>query len=103
MKLEDLNLEYDILQQKYGSQELDSIYNGGESINPNICFVFMNPTGRNITSSKSWLGLKALWIRTKNILDLFYALNLLDEWLYLKIKSIKGSDWTEQFANNING
>lgn len=26
MKLEDLNREYDKMQQKYGAQELDSIY-----------------------------------------------------------------------------
>ena len=59
MKLEDLNKEYDKLQLKYGDKNLDSIYNGGCSINPDICFVFMNPTGRNIASSKSWKGLKS--------------------------------------------
>ncbi|MDD6264269.1 MAG: hypothetical protein PUA97_04100 [bacterium] len=29
MKLKDLNKEYDKLQLKYGSKDLDSIYNGG--------------------------------------------------------------------------
>ena len=29
MQLEDLKVEYDILQSKYGAKELDSIYNGG--------------------------------------------------------------------------
>ena len=48
MKLEDLKSEYDKLQIKYGAKELTSIYNGGSTNNPNICFVFMNPTGRNI-------------------------------------------------------
>jgi len=46
MNLRDLNKEYDKLQIKYGAEELDSIYNGGCEINPNLCFVFMNPTGR---------------------------------------------------------
>ena len=41
MKLEDLRIEYDKLQQKYGAKELDSIYNGGCEENPDICFVFM--------------------------------------------------------------
>ena len=48
MILSDLNKEYDKLQKKYGDKRLDSIYNGGCISNPDICFVFMNPTGRNI-------------------------------------------------------
>ena len=47
MNLEELNIKYDKLQQKYGAKELNSIYNGGCKTNPDICFVFMNPTGRN--------------------------------------------------------
>ena len=99
MTLKDLEKEYDKLQKKYGAKELDSIYNGGCTDNPDICFVFMNPTGRNIASSKSWKGLKSPWIGTKNIWDLFYELDLLDKDIYNKIKSIKGSEWTEEFAN----
>ena len=52
----------------------------------------MNPTGRNIASSKDWKGIKSPWIGTKNIWDLFYALDLLDEKIYTKIKSIKGME-----------
>ncbi len=101
MNLEELKKDYDKLQLKFGSKELDSIYNGGCEENPEICFVFMNPTKRNIASSKSWNGLKAPWIGTKNIWGLFYKLGLLDEDIYNKIKSIKGSEWTEEFANEV--
>lgn len=101
MTLEDLNQKYDRLQKKYGAKELDSIYNGGCQNNPDICFVFMNPTGRNIASSKTWKGPKSPWIGTKNIWDLFYALNLLDESIYNKIKSIKSKEWTENFAEEV--
>ena len=101
MTLEDLKQEYDKLQTIYGDKKLDSIYNGGCDKNPNICFVFMNPTKRNIASAKSWKGLKSPWIGTKNIWDLFYKLDLLDEDIYVKIKSIKGPDWTEEFANEV--
>ena len=101
MNLNDLNKEYDKLQIKYGAKELDSIYNGGLENNPNICFGFMNPTGRNIASSKSWKGLKSPWIGTKNVWDLFYKVNLLDEKIYQKIKSIKGTEWTEDFAQKV--
>lgn len=101
MRLEDLKIEYDKLQLKYGDKELDSIYSGGCSNNPDICFVFMNPTSRNIASSKSWKGLKSPWIGTKNIWSLFFRLNLLDKALYERIRSIKGKEWTEDFASEV--
>lgn len=101
MKLEDLKPQYDKLQKKYGAKELDSIYNGGCTKNPDICFVFMNPTGRNIASSKEWKGRKSPWIGTKNIWDLFYKLDLMDEKIYKKIKEMKPSNWTEEFAEEV--
>lgn len=101
MKLEDLKVKYDELQKKYGAKELDSIYNGGCTDNPDICFVFMNPTGRNIASSKEWKGIKSPWIGTKTIWDLFYKLDLINEKIYNNIKLIKGSEWTEEFAEEV--
>ena len=97
--IKDLNKKYDKLQKVYGDPNLDSIYNGGCTNNPDICFVFMNPTGRNIASSKDWHGLKSPWIGTKNIWDLFYEVNLLDEFIYQEIKNKKPKDWNEEFAN----
>lgn len=101
MNLDSLKIEYDKLQKKYGAIELDSIYSGGCDKNPDICFVFMNPTKRNIASSKTWKGLKSPWIGTKNIWVLFYQLKLLDENVYKKIRKIKGKEWTENFANEV--
>lgn len=101
MELEDLKIKYDRLQKKYGAKELNSIYNGGCTTNPDICFVFMNPTGRNIASNKEWKGLKSPWIGTKNIWDLFVSLDLIDKEIYDKIKRIKGKDWTPKFAEEV--
>lgn len=101
MELKDLKVKYDKLQIKYGAKELDSIYNGGCDENPNICFVFMNPTGRNVASSKEWKGIKSPWIGTKNIWDLFYKVGLMDEEIYRLIKFIKPSEWTESFAKEV--
>ena len=61
----------------------------------------MNPTGRNIASSKTWHGLKSPWIGTKNIWDLFEAVNLIDEELYKTIKKMSASSWTEEFAEEV--
>ena len=99
--IEELNKKYDKLQLKYGSKELDSIYNGGCTNNPDICFVFMNPTLRNIASLKTWKGRKSPWIGTKNIWSLFYELGLLDDEIYKKIREIKGKEWTYEFADEV--
>ena len=99
MKLEDLNNEYDRLQLEYGAKELKSIYNGGYMENPDICFVFMNPTGRNIASNPNWKGRRSPWIGTKNIWKLFYKIGLLDEKIYENIIAKKPQEWNEEFAD----
>ena len=99
MKLVDLKREYGKLQNIYGAKELDSIYNGGCTQNPNICFVFMNPTGRNVASNKSWKGRKSPWLGTKNIWKLFYNVNLLDKNIYEQIQMKKPKDWNYEFSD----
>lgn len=99
--LEELKKEYDNLQTKYGAKELDSIYFGGREKNPSICFVFMNPTGRNIASEKTWQGRKSPWIGTKNIWRLFYEVNLLDSDIYNEIISKIPKDWDYNFADEV--
>lgn len=99
--LKDLQKDYDKLQMKYGAKELDSIYNGGCENNPNICFVFMNPTGKNIASDKSWLGRKSPWLGTKNIWKLFYNVDLISKDTYNKIQNKKPEDWDYEFCDYV--
>ncbi len=101
MKIADLKNEYDKMQVKYGAKELDSIYNGGCEENPNICFVFMNPTGKNIASNKSWKGRKSPWLGTKNIWKLFYKVNLLSTDLFNQIQEKKPKEWDYEFCDNV--
>ena len=101
MLLKDLQKDYDKLQMKYGAKELDSIYNGGCENNPNICFVFMNPTGKNIASDKSWLGRKSPWLGTKNIWKLFYNVDLISKDIYNKIQNKKPKDWDYEFCDYV--
>lgn len=101
MKIEDLKPQYDKMQIKYGDKNLDSIYNGGCEENPNICFIFMNPTGRNIASDKSWTGRKSPWLGTKNIWKLFNEVNLLSNDIYQKIKEKKPKEWTYEFCDYV--
>lgn len=53
----------------------------------------MNPTGKNVASYDGWKGLKAPWIGTKNIWNLFYNLNLLDGKIFIpKLNYLKGKN-----------
>ncbi len=101
MCLEELKKEYEKMQQVYGNQSLKSINFGGCDKNPDICFVFMNPTSKNIASNPSWNGIRAPWIGTKNIWDLFVVTNLFDIDIYHVIKNKKASEWDEEFAEKV--
>ena len=101
--LEELVKKYDKMQKKYGDPKLDSINFGGCTDNPDVCFVFMNPTARNVTSSKEWKGIKSPWVGTKNVWTLFNKLGLIDDEIYTRIRSIKGSEWTYEFAEEVYG
>lgn len=93
-----LHREFDELQLKYGEPTLNSIYGAGLTTSPKYCFVFMNPTGRNVSAVKSWTGLRAPWIGTKQVWDLFYKLNLLSVESYNQIRQLKAHEWTPQFS-----
>ena len=101
MKLENLKKEYEKMQQIYGDKALKSINFGGCTENPDICFVFMNPTSKNIASNPLWSGIRAPWVGTKNIWDLFVATNLFDINIYNEIKSKKANEWNKEFADKV--
>jgi DNA polymerase len=61
----------------------------------------MNPTGRNISSSSDWEGLRAPWIGTKQVWDIFKELNLIDQNIYNKIKELKALEWGINFASEV--
>ena len=54
LELEQLKKEYNKLQKKYWDSSLDAIYWAWEINNPDICFVFMNPTWKNVSLNKKW-------------------------------------------------
>lgn len=101
MHLDKLKNEYEKMQQIYGDKTLKSINFGGCDKNPDICFVFMNPTSKNIASDPSWKGIRAPWIGTKNIWDLFVATNLFDIDIYNEIKNKKATEWDKEFAEKV--
>ena len=99
--LDKLQKEYDKLQSQYGAKELDSIYYGGQENCPDIYFVFMNPTGKNIASKKSWTGRKSPWLGTKNIWKLFYRVHLLSDKVFQSIQEKTAKDWDYDFCDYV--
>lgn len=88
-------------QKIYGDKMLDPIYGCGEISSPKICFVFMNPTGRNVSANKDWKGIKAPWIGTKNVWNMLYKLGFLEEEMIYKINSKKPEEWNPVFAKQV--
>ena len=99
--MKELIKRYNELQNIYGSEGLNSVYGGGCDKNPRIALVFMNPTKRNIATSKSWKGLKVQFLGTKQVWDFISKCNLFSEELNNEIKSKRAYDWTVEFCEKV--
>lgn len=101
MNKQQLLKEYNKLQNIYGEKTLDSITWGGKEKFPEICFVFMNPTGRNITANKTWTSIKSPWIGTKNIWKLFNKIDMFNNEIFEEIQKRKSSEWNYEFSEKV--
>ncbi len=101
LQLQQLFKDFDKLHLKHGDCNYHSIYGAGRIKIPKFMFVFMNPTGRNISASKSWGGIRAPWIATKNVWKIFFELNMISKKNSDFIKSAKVDDWSVDFANKL--
>ena len=99
--MQKLIKQYDKLQNIYGSKALNSVYGCGQNNNPQIALVFMNPTKRNIATEKSWNGLRAQWLGTKQIFEFLTKCGLFSPTLNEEIKSKKPKDWTPEFCEDV--
>lgn len=101
LQLTHLHPEFDRLQEKHGAGGLCGIYGAGCTENPRVCFVFMNPTGKNVSSAKSWKGLKAPWIGTKNTWKLFNAVGVISDATLADILLRKPENWNYDVAESV--
>ena len=99
--MNELQKKFDSLQNKFGSKQLNSVYGYGCMNNPRVVLVFMNPTKRNIATAKSWKGLRAQWLGTKQIWQFLTKCNLFSESLLEEINAKKPKDWTEEFCERV--
>lgn len=99
LQIKSIQNDIDKLHKKHGSSHLQSVYGTGEIDSPEICLVFMNPTSKNISTSKNWKGLRAPWLGTKNVWNLLFKLGLIkNSELLDKINSYTPSEWSNDFC-----
>ncbi len=89
------------LQRKHGDKTLFAIHGAGCTKRPDICFVFMNPTGKNVSAVKGRKGIRAPRIGTKNAWKIFFASWLLSKTTFDQIHKMKADDRTERFAEQV--
>ncbi|PIZ99443.1 MAG: hypothetical protein COX77_01505 [Candidatus Komeilibacteria bacterium CG_4_10_14_0_2_um_filter_37_10] len=98
---QELFRSYQKLQKKHGARNLCPIPGCGDIWRPRVMFVFMNPTARNVSASPLWSGVRAPWLGTKNIWQLFQAIGLLSLELFQETQRLKNNEWTPQFAQQL--
>lgn len=86
------------LHKNFGNPAFTPIYGAGCIKNPKVMFLFMNPTGRNVSAVPSWNGIRAPWLGTKSIWKMFGEIGILDSKLEQKIRSMAPVDWTVEFC-----
>ena len=96
--MKTLQNKFNEMQALYGSSELNCVYGGGKEENPKMCLVFMNPTSRNIATSKTWKGIRFQWLGTKQIWKVLTKCGLFDSELNEQIQKLKSSEWTKEFC-----
>lgn len=101
MQVKELFSKYKELQSIYWDTNLDPVYWCGNINRPKLCLVFMNPTARNVSVNKSWTWLKAPWIGTKNVWNMFYHLWFIDKNFIEEINSKKPNDWDYWFSEEV--
>ncbi|MCF7834688.1 hypothetical protein K9M48_01345 [Candidatus Gracilibacteria bacterium] len=98
LQLDNLFPKFDKLQKIFGDKSLNSVYGAGCINKPDLFFIFMNPTGKNVSSDKKWKGLQAPWLGTKNIRKLFYKIGIISKDIFDQIYGMNLSTWSPEFC-----
>lgn len=91
----------DKLHQQFGDSSLFPIYGAGCIYKPRIMFLFMNPTGKNISAVSDWHGIRAPWLGTKNVWKMFARMGLIPGEMADEIIKLSANEWTEELCNEI--
>lgn len=101
LQLKETWKEIDEIQRKHGHPDYTALYGTGCIKKPKIMFLFMNPTAKNLSTKKEWVGIRAPWIGLKNTWKLMTKLGFLSEELNTRIQTKKAIEWDNAFALEI--
>lgn len=102
LQLTELFPEFDRLHLKHGDSHLKPIYGAGQTKNPKVLLVFMNPTAKNVSSNLNWVGIQAPWLGTKNVWKLLFKLGLLTNKELIELTSkLRPEEWTAEFSETL--
>jgi len=96
-----LHKKSNTLQKKHGAPGLSAVYGAGCVDKPDIMFIFMNPTGRNVSANLNWKGLRAAWLGTKQVWGMFRELDLLSQKVYEQTQALTASEWDSNTAEEV--
>lgn len=88
-----------INNEAFPDNELMPILGNGETKNPKVMFVFINPTKKNISSDKNWKGQRFPFIGTKQVWRVFNRAGLFEDDLINSINNPK--EWSIEFTNEV--
>jgi len=101
LQIDQLYTHREKLQKKHGEKTLFAIHGAGCIQKPDICFIFMNPTGKNISAVKGWKWIRAPRLGTKNVRKIFFATHIISKTTYNQIQNMKANERTENFAEQL--
>lgn len=94
--LEELWEQVGDLNRKYFPENgLAPILGGGQTVNPKVMFVFINPTARNISSDPAWEGPRFPFIGTKPVWRVFHQAGFFRDDL---MEVVERGIWSVDFA-----
>ncbi len=96
LQLPQLFSEIDAIHEKHGDPSLCMVYGTGCIKNPDVLFLFMNPTARNLTTHKTWKGIRAPWIGINTTWNLMSKLGIIKQETFETIKKLKKEDWNNK-------
>lgn len=98
--LDDLWKVVDSLDRaSFPTNALRPILGGGRTCKPRVMFVFINPTGRNISSDRKWQGPRFPFIGTKQVWRVFHRAGLFDDGLMEHINNNR--EWSIEFTGRV--
>lgn len=84
LQLTQLHSQFDKLQNMYWELTLNSVYGAGCINKPKVCFIFMNPTARNISCLPDWQWIRAPRVWFKQTRKMMHDIWCISDDIFLK-------------------